>query len=389
MRNIRANFPQIPLRRLSIYILSCLIVCSCRTPKPANPQLTASAVLDKAEAKLGDEIRITTDRPLQGWSGEVTVNAFSSRLPIDSKNNAIRVTNENGFVLVAPNDVCVALKDAKGKNIRLVNECSYVSVIAPAFSLKPYSDTVNANGGSGEISCKAPPDQALKIGGVPDWVKLKTEPGSGAETVIRYRVEENKSYKVRSAAIAIGDARFELTQWGSPYVDIPFSADFTKPPMRTWELAAGELRAAKSHDAPTAWILDNQPNEEAAVHPSREGPSGSAAFVVERNLPSAEAWKTMIWLPGIRTQQGAGYKASIWMKAEYPVDIGLEFGQRTAPYTNCGLFQWVNVTPDWKQFTVRFKAMHAACGPDNNRFSIHSGRVFGKLWIADFSLARE
>jgi hypothetical protein len=255
--------------------------------------------------------------------------------------------------------------------------------------LKPYSDTVNANGGSGEVSCEAPPNQALKIGGVPDWVKIKTGPGLGTETVIRYRVEENKSYKVRSAVIAIGDARFELTQWGSPYVDIPFSADFTQPPIPAWELAAGELKAAKSHEAPPVWILDNQPNEQATVHPSAEGPAGNGAFVVERNLPSGEAWKTLIWLPGIRTQQGAGYKASIWLKAEYPVAIGLEFGQLTAPYTNCGLFQWVNVTPDWKQFTVRFKAAHAACGPDNNRFSIHSGRVLGKLWIADFSLMRE
>jgi hypothetical protein len=395
MRSIRAYFPQVPFRHFSIYILSCLIICSCRTPKPAstpkseNRQLTASVVLDKAEAKLGDEIRITPDHPPQGWSGDVTVNAFSSRLPIDSKNNAIKVTNENGFVVVAPNEVCVSLQDADGKTIRVSNECSQVSVVAPAFNLKPYSDTVNANGGSGKISCKAPPGQALKIGGVPDWIKLKTESGSGTETMIRYRVEENKSYKVRSATIVIGDARFGLTQWGSPYVDIPFSADFTKPPIPAWELAPGELKAAKSHESPPAWILDNQPNEQATVHSSAEGPSGNPALVVERNLPSGEAWNTLIWLPGIRTQQGAGYKESIWLKAEYPVAIGLEFGQLTAPYSNCGFFQWVNVTPEWKQFTVRFKATHAACGPDNNRLSIHSGKVLGKLWIADFSLAPE
>jgi hypothetical protein len=389
MHNIRAYLPQVPFRRLSICILSCLLVCSCRTPKPGNRQIAASVVLDKTEVKLGDEIHITPDRPLPGWSGEVTVNAFNSRLPVDSKNNAIRVTNDNGFVLVAPNDVCIALKDAKGENIRMANECSHVIVIAPAFNLKPYRDTVNANGGSNEISLKVPRDQELKLGDVPDWVKLKIEPGLGPDPVIRYRVDENKSYKARSAAIMIGDARFDLTQWGSPYVEIPFRADFTKPPIPTWELAAGELKAAKSHEAPPAWILDNQPNEEATVHSSAEGPSGNAAFVVERNLPSADAWKTMIWLPGIRTQQGGGYKASIWLKAEFPVSIGLEFGQRNAPYANCGIFQWVDVAPAWKQFTVRFRATHAACGPENNRFSIHAGRVLGKLWIADFSLVGE
>jgi len=75
---------------------------------------------------------------------------------------------------------------------------------------------------------RAPQEENWSLGSVPDWITVTKEVIAGIETVFHYQAAENHSYKHRSAAIAIGDAKFELTQWGSPYVAVPFSADFTK-----------------------------------------------------------------------------------------------------------------------------------------------------------------
>jgi hypothetical protein len=98
---------------------------------------------------------------------------------------------------------------------------------------------------------------------------------------------------------------------------------------------------------------------------------------------------TMVCLPGIRTEDGGKYTVSVWLKAEFAAQIGLEFGQRTDPHDNCGLFQLVDAGTDWKQVKAHFKASGRNCGADNNRFMIQAGRVLGKLWISGFTLTKE
>lgn len=344
--------------------------------------------LDKTVLKLGDEIRISTDRLAPGWSGEATIDTTRGRVPIDSKNSVVRATRDNGFSVVAPTEICVYLHDSAGREITVSNECVRVNVSEPVFDVQPERANINADGGPGRFQFHGPPGQEVEIRDVPEWLTLH-KGGRFEKDVIRYDVAKNSSYKPRSTALAIGDAKFELTQWGSPYVLIPFTADFSKAPIRVWELPAAELKLAKSPDTPPRWVLDDQPNQHATVRASADGPSGESALVVERPLPASEAWKTMIWLPGIRTEPSARYKVALWLKAEHPEQIGLEFGQRTDPHATCGVFQWVDAATDWKEFTVDFKASGQNCGADNNRFAIHAGRVGGKLWISNFSLTRE
>jgi hypothetical protein len=220
---------------------------------------------------------------------------------------------------------------------------------------------------------------------VPDWITLTRENKEVTGPAVFYRVAENKSYKHRSTVIKIGDASFELTQWGSPYVAIPYSADFTQLPIPVGEMPASELKTGKSHDEPPQWILDN--NSDATVQTSADAPDGKGALIVEHSMPADEIWKVLIFLPGVQTQ-GGEYMASVWLKADNPVSVGVEFGQRTPPYETCGLFQLVTVSKNWQQFTLPFTAANASCGPENNRFSINCGKVFGKLWISGFSLTR-
>ena len=102
-----------------------------------------------------------------------------------------------------------------------------------------------------------------------------------------------------------------------------------------------------------------------------------------------DAWKTQIWIPGIKTKNGALYTVSTWLKAENPSTVGLEFGRRVAPNRLCGLSKMVSVPTVWTKFTVMFRAEGEGCGPEYNRFAIQAGEVFGKLWIANFSLTGE
>ena len=142
---------------------------------------------------------------------------------IDSRNNAIRATRENGFTTLSPSEICVTLKDGTGKDLPLANQCVRVSVTAPVVRLSPESDAISASGGSGRIQVQAPSDRECPIGGVPDWMTTTRENKEVLGPTVVYKVAENKSYKLRSATIKIGDASFELTQWGSPYVAIPYS----------------------------------------------------------------------------------------------------------------------------------------------------------------------
>ena len=363
----------------------CLLFSACHSAGQKTPQRRASIALDKKELVLGDEIRVRPEPSIGDWSGEATINTFRGRLHIDSKNNAIIATHENGFTTNTPTEICVTLKDSKGKEIAVSNPCSHVSVTTPNVRLTPESDAVNASGGSGRIEIQPPPDQEQTIGGVPDWVTVTKAEKDPMGPGLLYKVAENRSFKLRSTMIRIGDARFQLTQWGSPYVQIPYAADFTQPPIPVWELAESELKMGKSHDAPPRWILDNQADEDATVATSTDAPDGKGALVVERTLPADENWKTMLWLPGIQTQ-GERLTVSVWLKAENPVPVALEFGQRTAPAKNCGFSQLVQVSHNWQQFRFAFSTETASCGPENNRFSIHCGKVSGKLWIAGFSL---
>jgi hypothetical protein len=176
---------------------------------------------------------------------------------------------------------------------------------------------------------------------VPDWITVTKEVIAGIETVFHYQAAENHSYKHRSAAIAIGDAKFELTQWGSPYVAVPF------------------LRR---------------------LHQSSDTRLGNARRRIENREISRRT---------VEVKEGGRYSASMSLKAEIESPVGVEFGQRTDPHSNCGLFEILSVPTDWKQITVHFRAAGHACGADNNRLAIHAGKVLGKLWISDFSLTKE
>jgi hypothetical protein len=167
---------------------------------------------------------------------------------------------------------------------------------------------------------------------------------------------------------------------------IPFHADFSKAPIPIWELPP-VADSAEATEPP--WVLDDQPGEDASVNVTAEGPGGASSLVVDKLLPGAYTWKTQIWIPAVKTEAGAKYRASIWLKAERPSEVALALGRRREPYNPCGLSTSFSAPTSWKQFTAEFRAEGKGCGPEDNRLAIQVGRIAGKVWIANLSLTRE
>ena len=136
MRNDQIILPSSSLHLLLVCVIAGALSSDYRSKAVTQPPTTPIS-FDKTAVKLGEEIRITPARVVQNWSGMATVNTFRARLPIDSKNNIVRVTRENGFTTLSPNEICVSLKDGQGNEIPVANECVRVDVSLPAFRLDP------------------------------------------------------------------------------------------------------------------------------------------------------------------------------------------------------------------------------------------------------------
>src|SRR6476661_3380187 len=103
--------------RLQAFVLVLRLVdCACWRQRRGNTQ-EASVKVDRTVVKLGDEIQITTDRVPNRWSGQITVNNFSTRFPIHSAVYRLRATRQNGFTTSAPTDLLVSLKNPAGGDI--------------------------------------------------------------------------------------------------------------------------------------------------------------------------------------------------------------------------------------------------------------------------------
>jgi hypothetical protein len=116
-----------------------------------------------------------------------------------------------------------------------------------------------------------------------------------------------------------------------------------------------------------------------------EAPKGGKSLAIEKQA-DPRAWATQIVLPSIAVKMETTYKVSLWMKATKPGPVALAFGQKAAPYDNCGLMQTFAVTKDWAQYSVPFRVKGKGCEATNNRLMIQAGQIGGKLWIANFKL---
>jgi hypothetical protein len=168
--------------------------------------------------------------------------------------------------------------------------------------------------------------------------------------------------------IVIGDTPYPVLQRATRFVRVPFVDNFDAEPAR--------------------WVLEDYSRTSIVSFDSR-GPDGRTSLVLSKPAQDKELYQTQIYLPGIETEPGAGYRLSFWLKAESPVSLWVAFSQRTEPFKNCGLWEMLTVPATWTRFAVRFTPSESGCGPDTNRLSLEVGRLSGSLRVSNVSLTRE
>ena len=255
---------------------------------------------------------------------------------------------------------------------------------ARSFHLAPDNDGIAAAGGWGRIYVTAPPGHAWQAGRLPDWMTLTSEASGNGDGIVTYRVAENGSGEDRRAVISVGDGTFRVTQPRFPYLYLPFVETYA-------DREAGPRTGGYSYlPQASRWHLEDSPGGSSKATITAAGPEGGDSLMIERHdPPDDDPGATTVYFSGIDVDEGAGYRLSLWLKAEHPSQISVRFGQAAAPHNRCGLDQPIDASSSWRKVKVWFLAKGEGCGRDENRLSIEAGQITGKLWLSQISLNRE
>ncbi len=249
--------------------------------------------------------------------------------------------------------------------------------------IAPDDDRIGAAGGWGRIYVAAP-GHSWAVRRLPDWMTIMSGGSGVGDGMVTYTLSENDSGEDRWAVISVGDKFFRVIQPCFPYIFLPVVEPFNNP-------SVGPPSEGFSYlPRPSRWHVEDVPGESSTIAVTAGGPQGSDSLVLERHDPPDDApGATEVYFPEIDVYKGAGYRLSLWLKAQQPALIRVRLGQKTAPYNRCGLDQPVDVSSSWRKVTVWFRAQGEGCGPLDNRLSIDAGRIRGKLWLSRVSLRRE
>jgi hypothetical protein len=239
---------------------------------------------------------------------------------------------------------------------------------SPRFGISPTSDTLGEEGGTGYVHVMTESSRNWGVQSSAPWVTITSGLNATGDGVVGYELTRNESNQVRRADIVIGGERYPILQRATRFVRIPFVDDFDAEPSR--------------------WVLEDHARTSTVSFDSR-GPGGRTSLMLSKPAQDRELYQTQIYLPGIETEPGVGYRLSFWLKAEPPGSPWVAFNQRTQPFKNCGLWEMLTVPATWTPFVVRFTPSESGCGPDTNRLSLDVGHLSGKLWISKVSLTRE
>ncbi|HUB82402.1 MAG TPA: glycosyltransferase family 39 protein [Bryobacteraceae bacterium] len=262
------------------------------------------------------------------------------------------------------------------------HETPPADVPASEFSIAPLHDSFPARGGTGRIYITAPPGEPWTFQDVPEWIRIQDRKGTG-DRIVSYEVSENRTNGRRSATMSAGKSTFFVTQPRSTQSYPPIFEDFPGLIGPAWALHPPD--AVSVADPPTQWVLDDQSGHGAQVLPNRD--NGAVRGLILVKPVSDEAWKTRVSLGGIVLEPGKRYQVCIWMKADNPNPVWLTFRAAGPPYGDCGLVREMPVGKIWDEYDVEFQPPET-CGGGNATFSLEAGKMVGRLWFGQFSLAK-
>ena len=250
--------------------------------------------------------------------------------------------------------------------------------------IDPVKETVGPEKESGSFKVKVSAGYRWSVGTVPDWIKIDSGGSGLGSGTASYTVLENTTNDPRSATLTVGDALHQITQARSPAIRVPYHDEFryTEAPL------PGYVADTAAAPAMNRWNWDQQEDQNSDITLSPDGPPGSASMIVKRPSRDERNWATQVYLRHLNLQAGGRYRVSARMKADNPGAVSFGLGQSEAPFKSCGLSKTFQVTNTWAQYEAEFSADGEVCKSLNNRLAVMAGKIQGKLWIADFSLAR-
>jgi hypothetical protein len=88
----------------------------------------------------------------------------------------------------------------------------------------------------------------------------------------------------------------------------------------------------------------------AAVLREEAGPAGGTVYIVNVTESSDQAWHTqLLWQP-FAVQEGAAYALRLRMRANRRKAVYVSCGQNHDPWNSLGLYQQLNVGPEWRDY---------------------------------------
>jgi hypothetical protein len=256
-------------------------------------------------------------------------------------------------------------------------------VVPTSFSVAPNGDAVPARGGAGRLYVTAPPSYSWSLQNVPEWIRIKDGAGTG-DGIVSYEVMENRTNFRRTATFAVGNLTFSVTQPRSATTHVPYSGEFLEAVESLWIREPADPNSIV--DPPGQWALEDQSGQGAHVVLTGETAAGMRGLMLERAGGETENWKTRLSLLRIDLLLGRKYRAAVWMKAERPAQVWMTLLSESEPSHVCGFSAAVPVTTVWSEFHVEFRVAEA-CGANDSRFVLETGKIVGRLWVAKFSLA--
>lgn len=157
---------------------------------------------------------------------------------------------------------------------------------------------------------------------------------------------------------------------------------------RTSETLGDELlRNGDFFSGATGWILEQGGGSRMRAEPIEDDrvPGGRALRVVSERL-GAQTWNLQFHQIGRDLSDGAVYTARFRVWADEPCVVTVGTHLDKAPWSNCGLYQRVDATTEWREYEFMFYAVNTE--PNHVRLTFNLNNRLGEFRFADVSLRR-
>jgi hypothetical protein len=167
---------------------------------------------------------------------------------------------------------------------------------------------------------------------------------------------------------------------------------------RAWmpdvETGPNILRNAQFAEGTQGWTLERQQGAfdwsvedlgDLSALPENSRPQGRAMHLKVSEVGDA-GWRQQFHQTGLDFADGENYTIQFWARADKARTVPMYVGLDQDPWRHIGADARINLTPQWKRYSVLLTANNPVV--NHNRLSFSLGESTGDVWLADFSVRR-